>query len=192
MPSPKVKLYSLTTCAFCTAIKKMLADLEVDHDFIDADMLPDKEKEELLDELGKINPRCSFPTLLIDEKVITGYMVQEIKETLGIRTEVDELYDNLKKIQEPRGYCFNANREKTFELLRALLTNKDRYGYMACPCRLASSKRQKDKDIICPCEYREADIKEYGSCYCELYVTDDWNTGKITRMLVPDRRPVRR
>jgi len=60
---------------------------------------------------------------------------------------------------------------------------------MACPCRLASGHRERDKDIICPCIYREEDIREYGSCYCGLYVTDDWNKGNMVSVLVPERRP---
>ena len=53
------------------------------------------------------------------------------------------------------------------ELLDALLINKERYGYMACPCRLAAEDREKDRDIICPCVYREPDVAEFGSCYLQ-------------------------
>ena len=52
-------------------------------------------------------------------------------------TEVEKLYDMLKGIQEPKGYFFNKDRERTFELLQALIANMERYGYMVCPCRLA-------------------------------------------------------
>jgi ferredoxin-thioredoxin reductase catalytic chain len=75
------------------------------------------------------------------------------------------LYEMLRKIQEPMGYFFNREREKVFDLLNALLLNRDRYGYMCCPCRLASGDREWDRDIICPCVYREDDIREYGRCY---------------------------
>ena len=182
-------LYSLTTCAFCTATKKMLDDLEIDYQCIQADELSGEEKEKVIAELKTLNPRCSFPTIVIENQVIVGYRVQEIKEKLGIRTEVDNLFDGLKKINEPKGYFFNEDREKTFELLRSLLINKDRYGYTACPCRLASGDRDRDRDIICPCEYRKPDVAEYGSCYCALYVSEDWNSGRITRRSVPERRP---
>ena len=189
MTAQSVTLYSLSTCVYCSAVKKMLDDLAVDHHCIQADELSEAEREQVIQELKRVNPRCSFPTVVIDDQVITGYRAQEIKEKLGIRTEVDDLYDRLKKINEPKGYVFNGDKEKTFELLRSLLINKDRYGYMACPCRLASGSRDRDKDIICPCSYREPDVMEYGSCFCSLYVSEDWNTGKITRMLVPERRP---
>ncbi len=104
-------------------------------------------------------------------------------------SEVEKLYGTLKKIQEPKGYFFNKDRERTMGLLEALLLNKERYGYMGCPCRLLSGDREKDKDILCPCEYREPDVKEYGSCYCNLYVTQDWNDEKIPHEYVPERRP---
>lgn len=103
--------------------------------------------------------------------------------------EVENLYEMLKKAQEPKGNFFNLDKERVFDLLEALLMNKARYGYMCCPCRLASGDREKDKDIICPCQYREQDIKEYGSCYCNLYVSREWNEGKIPHQYVPERRP---
>jgi len=103
--------------------------------------------------------------------------------------DAQTLYEKLRKVQEPKGYFFNTDREKVMELLEALLTNKDRYGYMACPCRLAAADREKDRDIICPCEYREPDVAEFGSCYCALYVSEDWNAGKIEKEYVPERRP---
>jgi ferredoxin-thioredoxin reductase catalytic chain len=76
-----------------------------------------------------------------------------------------QLYEMLRKIQEPMGYFFNREREKVIDLLNGLLINRDRYGYMCCPCRLASGDREWDQDIICPCAYRDEDIREYGRCY---------------------------
>ena len=103
--------------------------------------------------------------------------------------EAERLYDMLRKVQEPKGFFFNKDRDRVLELLEALLTNKERYGYMCCPCRLASGDREKDKDIVCPCVYREPDVKEYGSCYCNLYVSKAWNEGEIPHSYVPERRP---
>lgn len=103
--------------------------------------------------------------------------------------ELEELYERLRRLQEPKGYYFNRDREKTMELLAALLVNRQRYGYMSCPCRLASGDREADKDIFCPCVYREPDVREYGSCYCALYVSQEWNEGKIPHSYVPERRP---
>ncbi len=101
------------------------------------------------------------------------------------------LQQSLKAIQEGKGYFFNRDQEQTTALLESLLTNKKRYGYMVCPCRLATGNRESDRDIICPCEYREADVKEYGSCYCGLYVSPAWNQGEVPHSYVPERRPPR-
>jgi ferredoxin-thioredoxin reductase catalytic chain len=103
--------------------------------------------------------------------------------------EAEKLYEMLKKVQEPKGFFFNKDRARVFDLLEALLINKNRYGYMCCPCRLASGDKIKDSDIICPCVYREADVEEFGSCYCNLYVSSDWNEGKIPEHYIPERRP---
>ena len=103
--------------------------------------------------------------------------------------EVEKLYKMLKKVQELKGYYFNKDKSRVFELLEALVINKGRYGYMSCPCRLASGDREKDKDILCPCVYRTPDVEEFGSCYCNLYVSKAWNEGRIGHVYVPERRP---
>jgi ferredoxin-thioredoxin reductase catalytic subunit len=103
--------------------------------------------------------------------------------------DAKELQATLNKIHEPKGYFFNRDKDKTLALLEALIFNSERYGYMACPCRLAKEDREADRDIICPCTYREDDVNDYGSCYCGLYVSSDWNKGLIDKNYVPERRP---
>ncbi len=103
--------------------------------------------------------------------------------------KVEQLYQALKKSQEAKDIYFNKDKDLVFELLEALLLNKDRYGYMACPCRLACNDREKDKDIICPCVYREPDLKEYGACFCGLYVSKAVHHNEIETEYVPERRP---
>lgn len=104
--------------------------------------------------------------------------------------DVEKLYEMLKKAQEQKGYFFNKDKERVFELLEALIVNKKRYGYMACPCRLASGDSEYDRDILCPCVYREPDVDAFGSCYCNLYVSKEWNEEKIPHNYIPERRPI--
>lgn len=101
-----------------------------------------------------------------------------------------QLYEALKKIQEPKGYFFNPDMTMTLPLMESLLVNKERFGYMACPCRLANGTFEADRDIVCPCEYREPDVKDFGACFCGLYVSKEWLEGKIEKVVVPERRPV--
>ena len=99
------------------------------------------------------------------------------------------LYEMLKKSQEPKGYFFPDDTEKVMELMEGLLENRKRYGYMACPCRLACGDKEHDRDIICPCVYRAPDVEEFGSCFCNLYVSKAWKDGEMKREFVPERRP---
>ena len=102
---------------------------------------------------------------------------------------VDTLYKALKKSQEAKGIYFNKDKDLVFELLEALIKNKERYGYMACPCRLACNDREHDKDIICPCVYRAPDLEEFGACFCGLYISTALNNNEIESHYVPERRP---
>ncbi len=84
--------------------------------------------------------------------------------TIG-QEEVDKLYERLNKDAEAYGYHLNPDREFTKELVRGIVVNNKRYGDWNCPCRLASGNQQEDLDIICPCDYRDADLTDYETCY---------------------------
>jgi len=88
------------------------------------------------------------------------------------------------------GYYLNPDAKFLQDLLEGLKSNEERHGYPACPCRLASGKLEIDRDIICPCDYRDPDVAEFGTCYCALYVRKDVFEGKIPVQPVPERRPL--
>jgi len=102
--------------------------------------------------------------------------------------EARALYERLKSEGEAAGYYLNPDVDFAFDLMEGLLTNEERYGYGACPCRLAEGVREKDLDIICPCDYRDTDLDEYGACYCALYVSEEVALGQKEVQPVPDRR----
>jgi len=79
-----VKMYTLSTCIHCKAAKKLLNDCKVKYEFTDVDLLKGKEREAILEEIKRWNPRCSFPTIMIGDKVIIGNKEDEIKEALGL------------------------------------------------------------------------------------------------------------
>ena len=75
-------------------------------------------------------------------------------------------------------------------IIEGLNTNYNRYGYYSCPCRDGDGIKEKDKDIICPCDYCIPDQKQYGHCYCGLYLTQEfYDSGKETQG-IPERRPL--
>jgi ferredoxin-thioredoxin reductase catalytic subunit len=102
---------------------------------------------------------------------------------------VDLFYQKLKKGVESSGYHLNPDEEFTKELLKNILINQNRYGYGSCPCRLASGVKEEDLDIICPCDYRDPDLDDYGTCYCGLYVSGEILRGERQLTSIPERRP---
>jgi ferredoxin-thioredoxin reductase catalytic subunit len=105
--------------------------------------------------------------------------------------EIDRIYVIIKKEAEGGGYFLNPDVDFSKNLVRGLLKNEQRYGYRACPCRLASGRKDEDLDIICPCNYRDPDLDDFGACYCALYVSKAIAGGKGTGVPVPERRPPR-
>lgn len=81
---PNVMIYTLSTCSHCKATKKLLNECKVQYDFADVDLLQGEERQAILEDVRKLNPKCSFPTIVIGDKVIVGYKEQEIKEALGL------------------------------------------------------------------------------------------------------------
>ncbi|MBN2535705.1 MAG: hypothetical protein JXB88_22695 [Spirochaetales bacterium] len=112
-----------------------------------------------------------------------------MKEIEPDREEIDSLYEKLNRDAEAGGYHLNPDIEVTKELVKGLIINKTRYGYEACPCRLASGIKEGDLDIICPCDYRDPDLSEYDTCYCSLYVSNEVVQRKKSAKPIPERRP---
>jgi len=79
-----ITLYAISTCVWCKRTKKLLGDLGVRYNYIFVDQLDKKTRNEVEEEVIKWNPRCSFPTVVINnEKAIVGFQEDEIREALG-------------------------------------------------------------------------------------------------------------
>lgn len=103
--------------------------------------------------------------------------------------DITQLYLELKESAQGSGYNLNPDEAFVKDLLRGLIENEKRYGYLSCPCRLASLSKDIDIDIICPCDYRDADLNDYGACYCALYVAESVVKGVKKLAQIPERRP---
>jgi len=103
---------------------------------------------------------------------------------------VEKYYETLKQYAPKQGLVLNKDWDIVKPLLLGLLQNGERYKARTCPCRTATGDLEKDRDIVCPCAYAKQDIEEFGACYCWLYVSDDWNAGRIPHVQVPERRPI--
>jgi len=103
--------------------------------------------------------------------------------------EAEKLYKQLETIAKYKKCYLNPDKEFVLGIAQGLLVNQKKYGYMSCPCRLASGVGKKDLDIICPCVYMLPDVKEFGTCYCGLYVSKGVVDGRIKVRSIPERKP---
>ncbi len=84
MTDKPVKLYTLSTCSHCKSTKTFLNECTVQYEFVDVDLLEGEERKAIIEDIKKLNPRCSFPTLIIGDEVIVGFKEKKIREALGL------------------------------------------------------------------------------------------------------------
>ena len=58
--------------------------------------------------------------------------------------EIESTFQRLTADAKRSGYNLNPDVEFTKELVESLLINGKRYGYWACPCRLADEVKEED------------------------------------------------
>jgi ferredoxin-thioredoxin reductase catalytic chain len=104
-------------------------------------------------------------------------------------SSLDKVRQRAEADAKTNGCFLNPDQDFLKALLEGLMKNETRYGYPSCPCRLASGNFEFDRDIFCPCDYRDPDVAEFGACYCALYVRKDVFEGKTSVQPVPERRP---
>ena len=103
-------------------------------------------------------------------------------------TSLDEVRRRAQRDADLHGYYLNPDEAFLRGLLEGMRKNEERYGYPSCPCRAASGTFEIDRDIICPCDYRDPDVQEHGQCYCCLYLDRETYERGETRP-IPERRP---
>lgn len=85
MANATTKLYGLSTCSHCRAIRKMFDEYNINYDYVQVDDFKGEERKAILEEIKALNPMCSFPTIKINkETVIVGNKKNDIKKALGI------------------------------------------------------------------------------------------------------------
>ncbi|MBD3181326.1 ferredoxin:glutaredoxin reductase [Candidatus Poribacteria bacterium] len=102
---------------------------------------------------------------------------------------VEEIKAEIMAEAKKTGYMLNPDEEILDGIIEGIAINENQLGYWSCPCRMASGSRMADFDIICPCEYRDPDLDEYGRCYCALYVNQEYVDAGMPTEPIPERRP---
>ncbi|MDY7034631.1 MAG: glutaredoxin family protein, partial [Thermodesulfobacteriota bacterium] len=59
-------------------------ECKIKFEFEDVDLLEGEERAAILEEVKRWNPKCSFPTIIIGDKVIVGHKEDEIREAIGL------------------------------------------------------------------------------------------------------------
>ena len=80
----KIKLFTLSTCSHCMRTKRFFKDNGIDMEFVDVDLLTSAERERVMDEVRKLNPDCSFPTICIGDTIIVGFNEEKLKKALDL------------------------------------------------------------------------------------------------------------
>ena len=102
----------------------------------------------------------------------------------------DDVLKYIKQVSEKRNWNIHPNSDGTLDLLvDGLTTNFNRIGYFNCPCRDSEEDIKIDRDIVCPCDYAQPDIEEFGRCYCALFFDPEYDFSKSIEM-IPERRPM--
>ncbi len=81
---PKIKLYTLSTCSHCSRAKRFFRDCGIEVEFVDVDLLTGSEQATILDEVRKLNPDCSFPTICIGDMIIVGFNEEKLRKALNL------------------------------------------------------------------------------------------------------------
>lgn len=83
MSERSITLYALSTCSHCKKTKELLDDCGAKYDCVLVDKLQGEERKQIIEAIKKVNPKLSFPTLLLDEETIIGFKQDQIKDALG-------------------------------------------------------------------------------------------------------------
>lgn len=78
---PTVRLFALSTCGHCKAVKKLLAEL-VPYELVEVDLLEGDARTEAIAQVKQYNPGCTFPTVIIGDSIIIGHREEELRQAL--------------------------------------------------------------------------------------------------------------
>lgn len=80
----KIKLYTLSTCSHCIRTKRFFNENGIETECQDVDLLAGEERERIMNEVRKLNPACTFPTICIDDIIIIGFNEEKLRNALNL------------------------------------------------------------------------------------------------------------
>lgn len=83
----------------------------------------------------------------------------------------EELERVWEQFTEKNDFELNPDNWHVKEVINGVLKNEEKFGLKLCPCRLRDGSREKDLELICPCNFKiQKTWQEKGECWCGLFV----------------------
>ena len=71
-------------------------------------------------------------------------------------------------------FTLNPDTDHVGMVADGVLLNEEQYGFKLCPCRLRDGTRERDLELICPCNFKAQDTwAKKGECWCGLFIKED-------------------
>jgi ferredoxin-thioredoxin reductase catalytic chain len=82
----------------------------------------------------------------------------------------EEILKAWKDFTENNDFAINPDTKHVDMLVEGVLQNEKKYGLKLCPCRIRDGTRQRDLELICPCNFKIQDVwKTKNMCWCGLF-----------------------
>lgn len=76
-----------------------------------------------------------------------------------------------EKFTEKNDFMLNPDSSHVDAIISGVLKNEETHGLKLCPCRLRDGTRDRDLELLCPCNFKVQDTwREKGRCWCGLFV----------------------
>ncbi|HHQ45227.1 MAG TPA: hypothetical protein ENN13_03715 [Candidatus Altiarchaeales archaeon] len=83
----------------------------------------------------------------------------------------DEIKGVWERFCGKNDFRLNPDEEHVEMVIDGLLENEKACGLKLCPCRLRDGSRERDLQLICPCNFKAQDTwRTKGQCWCGLFV----------------------
>jgi len=81
----KIVFYGLSTCGWCRKTKRFFDAAGLDYELVYVDHLEGAERQAVMTEVARWNPRRSFPTVVVDDTIVViGFQESRLREVLNL------------------------------------------------------------------------------------------------------------
>ena len=75
------------------------------------------------------------------------------------------------KFAEQNDFILNPDKKHVDSVIEGVLANEKECGLKLCPCRLRDGSRERDLELLCPCNFKTHETwSTQDRCWCGLFV----------------------